>query len=77
MVNTTLAKGHHADPAHFQKFSTFSHDCSTPNILHIIIFVSGEDKYSQDQFPEIQRTLPSQLQVTFGFMVSSLIGLEA
>ncbi len=42
-VNMTLAKGHHADPGHCYKFSNFTHDCCTQNVLYIIIFVSGED----------------------------------
>jgi hypothetical protein len=32
MVNATLAMGHQANSAHCYKFTTFSHDCSTPNI---------------------------------------------
>ncbi len=41
-VNMTLAKGHQTDPAHCQKFTNFSHDCSTPNFLYIILLYLGK-----------------------------------
>jgi hypothetical protein len=53
-VNTTLANGHHANPAHCWKFTTFSHDSSTRNIHIHYSFLTGEDDYSQDQFLAIQ-----------------------
>jgi hypothetical protein len=54
MVSTTLAKGHHIDLVHCYKFTTVSHDSSTPNILICYYFWTGEDDYSHDQFPVIR-----------------------
>jgi hypothetical protein len=47
-----------------RNFQIFTCYCSTPNILTIIIFVSGEDEYSQDWFPAIQYTFRVKRGVT-------------
>jgi hypothetical protein len=47
-------EGSSRSPGALLEILKISHDCSIPNILYIIIFVSGEDEYSQDRFPAIQ-----------------------
>jgi hypothetical protein len=75
IVNTTLAKGHHADPVHCLKFTTFSHDCSTPNIHLHYYLLNREDDYSQDRFPAIHyRSLHISLYCTLpGYLVRELL----
>ncbi len=41
-------------PSALLKIVILSHNCSAPNILYYIVFMSGEDTNSQDRFPAIQ-----------------------
>jgi hypothetical protein len=64
-VNTTLAKGHHAQTQHTAKnFLIFSHGSSTPIHYTLLFFLTGEDNYSQDRFPAIQKETRIQRMFT-------------
>jgi hypothetical protein len=53
-VNTTLAKGYHAQTLRTARnLLIFSHDSSTP-INYTLLFFTGKDDYSQDRFLVIQ-----------------------
>jgi hypothetical protein len=69
MVNTTLAKDHHAHTwCTARNVQFFSHDSSTPIKLFIVIF-DGEDEYSQVQFPAIQEFV-TMVQRTSTFLLN-------
>ncbi len=50
-VNTTLTKGHQTKPAHCQKFSKFSHNCSPPNIFIHYYYCAWGRQIQPGSFP--------------------------
>jgi hypothetical protein len=56
-VNTTLARGHHAETWRTARNFFFFHTLAIGPKLFNIIFLTGEDEYSQDRFPVIQLAL--------------------
>jgi hypothetical protein len=57
MVNTTLAKGHHAETLRTARNFLFFHMPAVRPELYNIIFLTGEDEYSQNRFPAIHALL--------------------
>jgi hypothetical protein len=54
MANTTLAKDHHAETRRTARNVQFFHTIAVRLLNCTLLFLPGEDEYSQDRFPAIQ-----------------------